>query len=382
MKSVKELREELRVATEELATFRKDKFGQELSADYRSQWDKQLNVIDLIRTQLENEEKVETLQRSLSEVKERRTETIAETKQDVRSWFANEVRKDNFQIRTALTENNPASGGTFMPNTLMQDVISVAKPLLRLYSSVDVRTGPPGDCTFKILTTNMTDASDVTYGTDATEMVMGTGSLFIAPKPMNANIAVSNIELESTDIYNVVVEQLAAALSQNIETKIATGTTGLMVVSDTLPTSRDSSTGNTTTEWKWANVKDGFYRLLHPDYADTCTFATSTLFFSHLVSAVDGNGQEMSEARELREKGSFNGRPFLRSSKMPATATTGLYCGIAFAKDAYIWKQNGEYKLLKDPYTKGKQSMTTLIFETAGAGGATAGEKIVRFKLA
>ena len=171
-------------------------------------------------------------------------------------------------------------------------------------------------------------------GEDST---MRTGKRKLQPQPLGKLLKVSKTLLRKSAIpaESLVRDRLAYKFSITEEKAFLTGTganqpLGVFTASDNgIPTSRDSSTGNTTT----AVQTDG---LIHCKFGLKAQYMASPnlrwVFHRTVVRDIrklkDGNGQYLWQAGIGGTPDTILEVPYLMSEYSPNTMTTGLYVGI------------------------------------------------------
>lgn len=190
---------------------------------------------------------------------------------------------------------------------------------------------------FPTLDTDPSDADWTTeLGTGSEDTAMKFGKRELAPNPLAKRIKISKKLLRSAilPVESIVMERLAYkfAVAQEKAFLLGTGAKqplGVFTASDSgVPTTRDVSTGNTTTSLTFDGIIEAKFKvkaaywskaewLFHPDAV------------KQLMKLKDGEGQYIwrMSVRD-GEPDTLLGRPLMLSEFAPNTFTTGLYVGM------------------------------------------------------
>lgn len=226
-----------------------------------------------------------------------------------------------------------------------------------------------------------------TGGEDST---MAFGKRELKPYPLAKRIKVSNKLLRSAmlDAEGLVRDRLAYKFGVSAEKAYLTGSganqpLGLFTASaDGIPTTRDVSTGNTTTAIQF----DG---LIEAKYSVKAGYWKSSDWVFHrdavkgIAKLKDGEGQYIWQAAKTEnEPDRLLGRPFNISEYAPNTFTTGLYVGL-FGDLSYYWIADAldmQVQRLVELYAATNQ--TGFIGRQETDGMPVLGEAFARVKLA
>jgi HK97 family phage major capsid protein len=241
-----------------------------------------------------------------------------------------------------------------------------------------------------------TDPDDADWtselGTGSEDSSMAFGKRKMIPHPLAKRIKVSNDFLRQTVTggESLVRERLAYKNAISQEKGFMTGTgvqqpLGLFTASaDGIPTTRDYSTGNSTTAPTFDGLLGAKYQLkvqYRMSSAIRWIFHPDTLLI--LAKIKDGNGQYIwRESVRAGEPDRILNIPFAESQYAPNTFTTGLYVGLLgdisfyWVADAYDYA----VKRLDELYAETNQ--VGFIGRGATDGQAVLAEAFVRVKLA
>ena len=180
-------------------------------------------------------------------------------------------------------------------------------------------------------------------GTGDEDSSMGFGGREVHPHPVAKRIKVSNkLMRQRPDVESLVMSRLAYKFAVTEESAYMTGhgagqPLGVFTASDSgIPTSRDVSTGNSTSEIAADNLINVKYTL-KSQYWPTAQWIFHRDAVKQLAKLKDGNGQYLwRESLRAGEPDVVCGRPMNVSEYAPNTFTTGLYVGIFGAFQNYV----------------------------------------------
>lgn len=176
------------------------------------------------------------------------------------------------------------------------------------------------------------------------EITITTGKRELAPHAHAAYAKLSKklAQVSAIPIESFVGNELGLAFGRGKERSIALGNgantaLGLFTASaDGIPTSRDVSTGNTTTAVTFDGIIEALYSL-KPVYRSRATILGSSTFVKNLRKIKDSDGQYIwVPAVTAGESDTIFGRKVVQSDYVPSTFTTGLYVGM-IADFNYYW---------------------------------------------
>ena len=195
------------------------------------------------------------------------------------------------------------------------------------------------------LTANPADAEWVGEITTAPEdSSLKFGKRELRPKPLVKLIKVSRqlMKVSALPIEQIIADRLAYTMALPQEKAFMTGTganqpLGIFTAStDGIPTSRDVSTGNTTTLIQFDGLINAKYSL-KPQYQSTAEWYFHRTALGALAQLKDGFGQYIWQpSKTLADPDMLLGRPVNQSEYVPNTFTTGLYVG-AFCDLKNYW---------------------------------------------
>jgi HK97 family phage major capsid protein len=242
------------------------------------------------------------------------------------------------ELRALQADSDPAGGYVVAPEQLVQEILKAVddKVYIRQFATkymverADSLGVPSLDA----------DPADADWtnelGTGSEDSTMAFGKRTFHPHPLAKRIKVSNKLLRSSflDVEQLVRDRLAYKFSISQEKGFLTGSgamqpLGVFTASDNgIPTSRDVSTGNTTTSIQ----VDG---LIEAKYALKQQYWPNAFWIFHrdaqkqISKLKDGEGQYLwRESTRVGEPDRLLGFPVYMSEYAPNTFTTGQYVGI------------------------------------------------------
>lgn len=240
------------------------------------------------------------------------------------------------------------------------------------------------------LDTDFDDADWTTELATGSDDDLGFGKRELRPHPLAKRVKVSNklMRVSSVPVENLVRERLAYKFGVTEEKAFLLGTgasqpLGVFVAStDGIPTSRDVSTGNTTTAVTFDGLIEAKYSL-KGQYWGNARWLFHRDVMKMIAKIKDSAGQYIWEpSKRAGDPDLVLGKPFIMSEHAPNTFTTGLYVGM-LADFKHYW--------IADALNLQIQRLTELYAETNRVGfigrhevdGAPAvAEAFVRVKLA
>lgn len=241
------------------------------------------------------------------------------------------------------------------------------------------------------LDTDLNDAdwtAELATGNEDTAMKFGRREL--TPQPLAKRIKVSNKLLRSAiqSVESIVNDRMAYKFGITQEKGFLTGhganqPLGVFTASaQGVSTSRDVSTGNTTTAITFDGLIEAKYSL-KAQYMAVAEWLFHRDAVKMLAKLKDGDGQYMWQAsRTASEPDMLMGRPVNMSEYAPNTFTTGLYVGM-FADFSKYWIADAmdmQVQVLKELYAETNQ--TGYIGRLESDGMPVLEEAFARVKLA
>lgn len=226
-------------------------------------------------------------------------------------------------------------------------------------------------------------------GTGSEDSTMAFGKRELAPKPLAKRIKVSNKLLRlSPDVEGLVISRLAYKFAITYEKACLTGSganqpLGVFTASsDGISTSRDVSTGNTTTSIQTDGLKEAKYSLKAAYWANAkWIFHRDAV--KQLAKLQDDTGRYLwQNSIQLGQPDMLEGVPLFVSENAPNTFTTGLYVGI-IGDFSYYWIADAldfSTQRLNELYAATNQ--TGFIGRMESDGMPVLGEAFARVKLA
>jgi len=293
----------------------------------------------------------------------------------------------------ALSAGTSTDGGfLLMPEQTIDMILKGVDDLVHVrQEATKFRVAAATSLGVPTMTADVADAdwtTELATGSEDSSLKFGKRNLY-PQKPVAKRIKISNELLQRLPGVEAFVSgrlQYKFGLTQ--EKAFLTGSgfgqpLGLFTAStDGIPTSRDVSTGNTTT----APTFDG---LIEAKYSLKTQYMNSAEWMFHrdcvktLVKIKNGEGQYIwRESARAGEPDTLLGRPFSMSEYAPNTFTTGLYVGL-FGDLSYYWIADAldmTIQRLVELYAETNQ--TGLIGRMSSDGMPVLAEAFARVKLA
>jgi len=238
------------------------------------------------------------------------------------------------------------------------------------------------------------DISDSDWTTElatgSEDSTMSFGFRELHPHPLAKRIKLSNklLRMSTIGVEALVRSRLAYKSAVSQEKAFMTGTgvnqpLGLFTASaNGIPTSRDVSTGNTTTSLTFDGLIEAKYSL-KGQYWNNADWIFHRDALKQLTKLKDGEGQYIwRESVRDGEPDRLLGRPIIMSEYAPNTFTTGLYVGLLGDYSNY-WIADAldfQVQVLKELYAETNQTGYIGRLETDGM--PTMSEGFARVKLA
>jgi HK97 family phage major capsid protein len=334
-----------------------DKDKRLLSAEERANYDKQWTAADGLRLQIEDADRRNTLEieeelaRKSQEEKTAKEKTAKPTEKrgfdtkrssveyrDAFSSFLLHGPEGQTVEQRALTAGEQVKGGYLYAseqfvNDLIANVVDQTK-VRGLCRTMKVANADAISC--PVLANRMAAAAWTSeLGTPSTDSTLTFGKKTWTPHPLSKEILVSNTLLQKAPgAEGIVREELARIVAEANENGFLTGTgvqqpLGLFTASnDGIPTSRDYSTGNSTTAVVMDAVKGTRYQL-KAQYLPNAQWIMHRDVAFHLAKLKDGDGRYLwQDSVAADEPDRLMGRPVILSEFAPNTFTTGKYMAI------------------------------------------------------
>jgi HK97 family phage major capsid protein len=241
------------------------------------------------------------------------------------------------------------------------------------------------------LTTDPADSdwtTELATGSEDTAMDVGLRELIPHPCAKQFNISNKLLRMAAMNVEQFVLQRLAYKLAITHEKAFLLGSgaqqpLGVFTASSNgIPTSRDVSTGNSTTEPQF----DG---LIACKYAIKDQYRPRLRWLFHrnclelIAKKKDGNGNYIwRESVRAGEPDSVLGIPVLSSEYVPNTFTTGLYVGILGDFSNYWIADALDFQVQRLVELNAKKNQTLFIIRAESDGAPVLAEAFARVKLA
>ena len=261
-----------------------------------------------------------------------RVDESADWNRTLRAWAMNDTR--------AIQADSLTQGGYLLPpaafiSTIIQGVDNMVVMRQLAHKETVQRAQSLGCPTLVTDLDDPTWTSELAIGSEATSIAFGRREL--TPHPLAQLVKISNVLLgSSTNIEKVITDRVIYKMGTVQENGFLNGDgsgepLGVFTASiDGITTSRDVSTGNSTTAITFDGLKSA-RGALKPQYRQRNT--ARWLFHRDAITAIsklkDGEGRYLwAESVRTGEPDVIMGTPVIESEYAPNTFTTGLYVGL------------------------------------------------------
>lgn len=243
------------------------------------------------------------------------------------------------EIKNALQAESDTTGGfTVAPQQFVADLIQAVDDQLFIRQLATVTPVAKAASIGRPSLDNDPADSDWTseLATGGEDSTMSFGKRELHPHPLAKLIKVSNKLLRSSalPVEALIMERLSYKFAVTQEKVFLTGNgsnqpLGLFTASaDGVPTSRDVSTGNSTTAIGADGLIEALYSL-KSQYQRTASWLFHRTAVKNIRKLKDGDGQYLwKPGLGEGQPDMILGRPFYMSEYVPSTFTTGLYVGM------------------------------------------------------
>lgn len=251
---------------------------------------------------------------------------------------ADHVNELSGEERRDLSAGSAAGGGFWVPKSQSSRMIQFVDDTVHLFNKSTKTPIPAGDAiSIPTLETDPADAewtSELSIGTADT--AMAAGKIELKPYDLVKLIKVSKrlIKTAGFDVAGFAQGRLEYKFGIAVEKALLTGTGAMQPLgvftasANGIPTSRDVSTGNTTTAIKFDSVMAAYWALKDA-YRNVAEWVFHRTVMRDLTMIKDGQGQYVYNPYVPGSMaGTLLGRPVNTSEYAPNTMTTGLYVGL------------------------------------------------------
>jgi len=252
-----------------------------------------------------------------------------------RAWMRNGVASQ--EVRALQADSETVGGYLVTPMQFVDRLIQAVDNMVYMRQWATVFPVPTADSLgAPSLDTDPADpawTSELLIGSEDSSMAFGRREL--SPHPLAKYIKISRKLLRMVpDVEGLVRERLGYKFAVVMENAYLNGTgnqqpLGVFVASnDGISTSRDASTGNTTTEIRFDGLIEAKYTL-KPQYWPRARWMFHRDGVKMIAKLKDGNGQYLwRESVRVGEPDRVLGFPVFMSEYAPNTFTAALYVGI------------------------------------------------------
>lgn len=212
----------------------------------------------------------------------------------------------------------------------------------------------------------------------------------LKPTKLQAETAVSNVWLRGSGIpaESLLLEELAYEFAVGSEGDWMTGSgselepQGIFTASDNgIPTTRDSSTGNTATTVTADGLWTAFYQV-KPQYRGRLVTVGSRPLSLQMRTLKNGDGTYIwAPGINAQAPDSVFGRPYYESEFCPQTFTTGKYVACTFDPMQYVIVRKPELEIQRLVEDRAREDITVFLARMWNDGMPVTPEAFVRHKL-
>jgi len=244
--------------------------------------------------------------------------------------------RDEFR---ALAAGSLTEGGAFIPpQQFIADLIkAVDDSVYMMQASTVYKLQGSQTLGQPVLDADPADADWTTeLATGSLDSTMATGLRELKPLPVAKRIKISRklIANSAVPVESLVQQRLAYKFGITLEKAFLTGNgatapLGIFTASTSgIPTGRDVSTGNTSTEITFDGLIEALYSLKE-QYQKTASWMFHRLAVKMIRKLKDGEGRYLWQPSVTAgQPNTILDRPYFQSEYAPSTFTTGLYVGI------------------------------------------------------
>lgn len=385
---------------------RAETVGRDMDAEEERQYNNIMNDVDRLKKQIDQEERLQAEERELNQAmnepirQEPGATSILPTNpretEDYSAAFNRFLRSGLNALTTqeykAMQATDDTGGGFLVaPIKFVQDLLKKVDDMvyIRQWATVESLTTAES-LGIPTLDSDPDDADWTSELKTGNETDMTFGKRELRPHPLAKRIKVSNklIRVSSTPIEALVRDRLAYKFGITQEKAYLTGNgvnkpLGIFTASDDgISTSRDVSTGNTTTAIKFDGLIEAKYAL-KGQYWRNARWMFHRDAVKQLAKEKDNNGQYIwKESVRVGEPDTVLGLPVYMSEYVPNTFTTGQYVGVLgdFSFYHIVDALDMQIQRLVELYAEANR--TGFIGRYEGDGMPVLEEAFVRVKLA
>lgn len=386
---------------------RADTEKRDLTGEEQAQWDTMMGEVNSLQTKIEREERQATLERELGEPAQRamRPEpggqgaaapTEGRASDEYRRAFSSFLRlgmrdMPGAEYRALQANTDTAGGFLVTPMQFVNDLIKNVDDMVLIRQWATKFQVPTAESLgVPSLEADPADAdwtSELKTGLEDSSMSFGQREL--RPHPLAKRLKISRLLLRRVPSAESLVNQRLAykfGITQEKAFLLGTGSQqplGVFVASSQgIPTSRDVSTGNTTTAITFDGLIEAKYSV-KPQYWGKANWLFHRDAIKMLAKIKDTTNQYIWEQSvQMGQPDMLLGRPFYANEYVPNTFTTGLYAGI-FGDFSFYWIADAlsmEVQRLEELYAESNQ--VGLIGRMEMDGMPVLAEAFARVKLA
>lgn len=357
-------------------------------------------LVDIEKTEERNklEEEIRENERSLSDKKEDRKQKPdqgseqTDLKPAFEAWLRGGQKGMDPQEYRALSAGTATEGGYLYPGEQFVDELIQAVTDATITRSIARGFSIPGKDSLGVPTLDTRMGAAVwgsELGIPSRDTSLAFGKRELAPHPMAREVPVSQTLLRNApNVQGLVISELARVGAELEENAFMTGDgaqkpLGLFTASsDGIPTSRDVSTGNTTTSPTFDGLKSAKYEMKQVYWPNLkWLFHRNTMEL--IAKLKDGNGRYLLQDSVTEgEPDRLLGFQVMLNEFVPSTATTGLYVGMLADFNHYWIVDSIDIDINRLDELLARSNQALFIMRGGVDGAPVLSEAFVRVKLA
>ncbi|MCC7314116.1 MAG: phage major capsid protein [Planctomycetes bacterium] len=302
------------------------------------------------------------------------------------------IMEDERGVRAEMTAGNNVTGGYFItPTQMVAGLIQAVDDMLFIRQYATVIAVPDAKSLGQVSLD--TDPDDGEWTSEVGDMTFDSSLAFgkreLSPHQLAKGIKISNklIRQSAVSIESIVQQRFAYKFARVMEANYLTGNgaskpLGLFVASDDgIPTSRDVSTGNTSSSMTFDGLKNARFALKQ-QYQTNSVWIFHRDALSQIAGLKDGEGRYLWQPSVTQGMpDTVWGRPMIQSELAPNTFTSGQYVGLLGDLSFYHIADGLGMTMQRLIELEARNNKTEFHWRMESDGMPVLGEAFVRVKL-
>ena len=317
----------------------------EMTPEETSQYDKTMADVDNLTSEITREERQVSLENDFQ---------IPEERGDLENGEEKEVKnyENNYRhfLKTGeardLVQGADDKGGYLSPETFVKKLIKAVDSKLPFFNLVNrIELKESSSLGVPTLEADVSDAdwtAEVPASNIESDTAMTFGKRELKPNPLSKLVKVSKklLHTSALPIDDLVIERLSFKIKKAIENGVLNGSgagqpLGIFTASDNgIPTSRDSSSGNTATALTFDGLIEAKSKV-KSEYNAVWGFHSDALKMLRKIKDTDGQ-YIWQPSVVLSDPDKILGKAYYESDLIPNVFTTGSYVGF-YGDLSYYW---------------------------------------------